>query len=105
MATVDQIAQVRLLTAEPTATTYSDAALGNRIDAADDSLDLVARDVWVEKAARLAEIPDVSEAGSSRSMGKLHDNALRMVEYFNSKLAASAAALPTAGPRIRKLTR
>lgn len=105
MATADQIAQTRLLVAEPTATTYSDVMLGDRIDAAANSLDLVARDIWVEKAARLAEVPDISEAGSSRSMGKLHDNALAMVAYFNSKLAETAAALPTSGPRIRKLTR
>lgn len=104
MATADQISTVRLLVAEPTETTYSDVALGARIDAAEGNLDLVARDVWVEKAAALAEVPDISEAGSSRSMGRLHDNAIRMVEYFDSKIT-KATASATAGTRIRKLTR
>lgn len=105
MATADQIATTRLLIAEPTQTTYTDAALGVRIDAASDDLNVVARDVWTEKAAALAEVPDVSEAGSSRSMGKLYDNAMKMVAYFQGLLdKATAAAVPT-GTRVRRLTR
>lgn len=104
MATVEQIAQVRLLVAEPTQTTYSDAALGNMIDAVGDDLNIVARDVWVQKAAALAEVPDVSEAGSSRSMGALHAKALSMVTYFQKQIDTAVAA-STTGTRIRRLTR
>lgn len=104
MATVDQITQTRLLIAEPTQTTYTDVVLGQRIDAAQGDLNIVARDVWVEKAAALAEVPDVSEAGSSRSMGALQAKALSMVTYFQGQID-SALALARTGTKIRKLTR
>lgn len=104
MATVTQITTIRLLVGEPGAETYTDVLLGERIDTAQNDLDLVARDIWVEKAAALAEVPDISEAGSSRSMGRLYDNALKMVEYFNKKLDTATAAA-AGGTKIRRLTR
>lgn len=105
MATADQIAQTRLLTAEPTQTTYSDAVLSVRIDAAAGVLNIVARDVWVEKAAALAEVPDVSEAGSSRSMGALHAKALAMVTYFQGQIDQSTAPVALTGTVVSKLRR
>jgi hypothetical protein len=104
MATVEQIAELRLLVAEPTEDTYTDAALGVAIDAAGGDLDLVARDIWVQKAAKFSALVDISEAGSSRSMGSLHANALKMVDLFNAKLDRTKADV-VVGTRIRKLTR
>lgn len=100
MATVDQIASLRLLIGEPIdAEPYTDAALSARIDAAGD-LNTVAADVWQEKAARYADLVDTSEGGSSRKMGDLHEQALNMVAHFRSMTPAA-----TGGTRIRRLGR
>lgn len=109
MATSDQIAKLRLLVSEPTETTYTDVMLDDRIDALSGNLDRAAYDIWVEKAAKYAQLSDTSEGGSSRSMGQLHDKALAMVELFAKQIAATeAAASLVANPPgvvIHRLTR
>lgn len=44
----------------------------------------VLRSYWTSKAAKLSEMIDVSESGSSRSMSRLYDNALRLAEYWDA---------------------
>ena len=39
---------------------------------------------WLAKAAATSEMVDVSESGSSRSMSGIHQNALRMAEYWGT---------------------
>ena len=103
MATTDQISQLRLLTAEPDATTYSDIVLSTRIDAVDGDLNRAAYDIWSEKAAGFALLVDVSEGGSTRKMGDLHEQALRMVQHFGGLVPGGE---PTGrGTRIRRLRR
>lgn len=104
MATVDQIAALRLLIAEDTEEFYADSALSTRIDSAQNNLDQVAYEIWVEKAARYAGLVSISEAGSSRSLSDLHDNALRMVSLFGNRLNA-AAAVVSSGVTVRRLSR
>lgn len=100
MATVEQIAALRLLIAEQiNAEPYTDTRLGLRIDAAGD-LNTVAAAVWQEKAAKYADLVDISEGGSSRKMGDLHEQALNMVLHFQSMTPAASG-----GTRIRRLSR
>lgn len=40
---------------------------------------------WEGKAARLYQMIDVSEAGSSRSLGQVYDNARSMAEYWRDQ--------------------
>lgn len=105
MATAEQIASLRLLIAETDdAEPYTDANLNARIDGAIGDLNLVAYAVWEEKAAATAGLPDTSEGGSSRKMGDLYEQALKMAAWFKDKLEEGP---PQAGGRtvIRKLRR
>lgn len=103
MATVEEIAALRLLVAERIdAEPYTDAGLSERIDAAGD-LNTVAAAIWQEKAAKYADLVDTSEGGSSRRMGDLHEQALNMVSHFRSIMSTGLA--PLGGTRIRRLSR
>lgn len=103
MATVEQIAALRLLIAEQIdAEPYTDTKLSDRIDAGGD-LNTVAAEVWQEKAAKYADLVDISEGGSSRKMGDLHEQALNMVAHFRSIIPTGLA--PAGGTRIRRLSR
>lgn len=102
MATVDQIATLRLYVAEPDETTWSDEALSVVIDSTS-SLFLAAVEVWDAKAATFSALVDISEGGSSRKNSDLLKNAITMRDLFASK-DASAVALAR-GTRIRRLAR
>ena len=39
---------------------------------------------WLAKAAKTAEMVDVAESGSSRSMSTIHKNAVDMAEYWGA---------------------
>lgn len=104
MATPDQIAALRLLIAEPDETTYTDADLGAALDAAEGNDDAVASDIWTQKAASYATMVNVSESGSSRSLGDLHKNALAMAKQFS--VTAAEVTNPTqVGTRVGRLVR
>lgn len=104
MATAAEITTLRGLIAEPDdVAPYTDVLLGARIDAAIGDLNATARDVWLEKAAGYAELVDVTEGGSSRKMGDLHEQALNMVKYFTALTPEPAVKAHSA--RLSKLTR
>lgn len=94
MATPEELLNLRLLVAEPDESTYSEDLLNSRIDAAGGNLNQVAYDVWTEKAASYAALADISEGGSSRSNGSLHEKALKMVALFKGKLAEQNEDIP-----------
>lgn len=94
MATPEQLLDLRLLIAEPDETTYAEALLNSRIDTASGNLNQVAYDVWTEKAASYAAMADISEGGSSRSNGSLHEKALKMVAHFKSRLDEAGENVP-----------
>lgn len=107
MATATEIADLRLLVAEPDETTYTDVLLDERIDESA-SMDHAALRIWEEKAASWASLVNISEGGSNRGMGSLHTNALAMIKHFQAKIAAAEAVSPTTtGPSvfIGRLTR
>lgn len=104
MATAEQIASLRLLIAEPDdAEPYTDAALSARLDA-DANATLTAYNIWTEKAAAWAGLADISEGGSSRKQGDLHEQALNMAKYFKGQIEDGT---PVTGgvTRIRRLKR
>lgn len=101
MATAEQIAALRLLIAEPDdAEPFTDVFLNSVVDGASD-LDSAAADLWRYKAASAADLVNVSESGSSRSLSDLHRNALEMAKTFDSK----SSAVTQIGVRISKLRR
>jgi hypothetical protein len=63
-----------------------------------------ASDVWLLKAANYAELVDVTEAGSTRKLGSMHTNALKMAKEFGA-LSAASVQLETARPRTREIVR
>lgn len=78
MATQNEIANLKLMIGD---TTLSDAQLGQILDAAE-CANAAAAQIWGQKAAEYAGLVNISEAGSSRSMGGLHQNALNMAKYY-----------------------
>ena len=98
MASADQIAQLRLLIAEPTdAEPYTETALNARIDSDAGDLNLTAYKVWTEKAAAAAALVDTSEGGSSRKMGDIYEQALAMAKWYQGQIVTPNE--PTSGRR------
>lgn len=85
MASADQIAEVREYIAEPGIDNgWTDERIGQYIDRETD-LYLAASAIWTAKAARYASLVNVSESGSSRSLGSLIDNANKMALAYKAK--------------------
>lgn len=106
MATAEEIAALRLLIAEPgPAAPYDDVTLGNLLDASDSPYK-VASQIWTYKAAGSASFVDMSEGGSSRKLGDVHEQYLSMADRM-ALLAIDAVPADGLGPglRITRLTR
>lgn len=106
MATAEQIAELRLLIAEPTEANYSDVQLNTWLDQAANEF-VVAYEIWTQKAAGAAALVDVSEGGSSRKMGDVYEQYLSMADQMLAR-ATSATSPPDgsgSGVRVRRLTR
>jgi hypothetical protein len=89
MATPDQIALLRVMINEPNnEAPYTDDLLGAAIDAAT-SLNAAAASIWEAKAASVAHLVDISEGGSSRKMGDVYEQYLKMASMYNDKDDAS----------------
>jgi hypothetical protein len=81
MATVEQIALLRRLINQPNdVEPYTDAALNLWIDEAEGDVYAVASQVWREKAAKFAELVDIQEGTSRRSLGDMFEQALEMAD-------------------------
>lgn len=102
MATADEIAAFRLLIAEADEETYTDAQLSALLDAST-SPNAAAGQIWTQKAASFSTLVNVSESGSSRSLGDLQKNALAMAKVFGDTAAGDQDTAP--GLRIRRITR
>lgn len=106
MASDAEVQQLRLLVAEPTnALPYTDAALSTAIDNAEGDLNLAAYNIWTQKAAAAADLVDVTEGGSSRKMGDLHEQALGMARHFGSQVSGGVEPDAPRYTRVRKLSR
>lgn len=106
MATADEIAAFRLLIDETEdKQPYDDATLGERLDVAT-SPQALAAVIWTEKAAAASNLVNVSESGSSRSLGDLQNKALEMAKYFQALDPSNpGTGADVRGTRLHKLTR
>lgn len=104
MATPEQISSLRLLVAETEdAEPYTDAALSARLDA-DGDINRTAFNIWTEKAASWAGLADITEGGSSRKQGDLHEQALNMAKTFAGLITEGTPEIGGV-TRIKKLRR
>lgn len=78
MASQAQVTQLRLLIGDSDLT---DEQLGVIIDS-EQTIQGAAAQVWQSVAGEYADLVNISEAGSSRSLGSLHQNALNMAKYY-----------------------
>jgi hypothetical protein len=84
MATADEIAEVRRNTNEPDDTGgFTDALIGTLVDTLG-LVSLASGAVWRTKAAKYADLVDVSEAGASRKMSDLFKHATAMADHWDA---------------------
>lgn len=103
MATTDQIVQLRANIAEPLdADPWSHRALEQLLEQYG-SVAAASAAVWRTKAAAVADLVDVSEAGASRSMSKLYAQYLEMARTFDGTITVVGAT--SSAPRTRGITR
>lgn len=94
MATASDVELLRRLANYTDVEPYDDTQLSALIDAAGGSVERVASRLWNEEAARLAKLVNVSESGSSRSLGDAYKNALSMAQYLKSLADEAEAETP-----------
>ena len=101
MASPEEIAQARALVPD---TSLTDQQIVAIIDASE-CMNLAVATMWGQLAGQYSALVDISEAGSSRSMGKLHSNALDMAKYYQA-LGCGTPPVPTTGvTRTRAIER
>lgn len=93
MATQEEIDTLRALVPD---TTLNDTALGLIIDASE-CMNQAAGKLWGQVAGGYTGLVNISEAGSSRSMGSLHQNALNMSKYYFD-LGCPSSTVPPFNP-------
>lgn len=83
MATETEIGMLRRMTAlDADDPIYTDSLLGGMID--DLGMEASVAQVWREKAASVAELVDITESGSSRSLSALRKGYLEMASASTS---------------------
>lgn len=82
MATQDQLDDLKRLIGD---TNFTDEELGEIIDENNGNLQAAASVVWESQAARYSKIVDITESGSSRKMGDLFDNAMKMAAWYKEQ--------------------
>lgn len=103
MASASDIAEVRRNTHESTDHNYSDTEISDIIDA-EGVAGAIAK-IWREKAARYAEMVNVSESGASHSYSDLHRAALRMAEDWDKKVPPPVEVTLAGRTRVKKIVR
>lgn len=88
MADPASIGLVKDLFPDDTAEPWSDAKIGEYLDAGKTGPEIL-QAFWEARAAKLSTMIDVSESGSSRSMSRLYDNAMRLAEYWGSRVQSA----------------
>jgi hypothetical protein len=102
MATQEEINEARALVPD---TNLTDDQIGAIIDGSDCMNQAVGK-MWGELAGRLANLVNISEAGSSRSMGDLQKNALSMAKYYADLGCGDSTPVdPTKVTRTRAIVR
>lgn len=83
---------------------WDDGTLQGYLDRSQGEVNTAAAAVWGVKAGQLSTLVNVSESGSSRSLGDLHKNALAMQKQYAS-LASAAIVEVSNRPRTRRIVR
>lgn len=83
MASDEMVQQLKMLLGG--GSDISDTELGNIIDYNSEDLDASASYAWEQRAAKYHGLVNVSESGSSRSLGDLYKNAIAMAAYYRGK--------------------
>jgi len=86
---VDEVEAFRVLTGI-TEEDLSDDDLSDIYDAADSSIHRSAAIYYERQAKEFSTLVDVSESGSSRSLGNLYKNATELSKYWNNKADAAS---------------
>jgi hypothetical protein len=83
---------------------YSDVTLGVYLDANAGNFTKTAGVIWREKSATYAKAVDITEAGSSRKMSDMFNNALAMAKWYESQ---NTPVVPTvvASTHTRRIVR
>lgn len=94
----------RMIGDDTTPYLYSDSDLAEYLDANGGDFTITAGKMWREKAATYAKSVDISEAGSSRKMSDLFDNALSMAKWYEDQNAPPVVetVLPSTTRRITR---
>ena len=64
---------------------WDDEKIGRYLDAGKTGPEIL-QAFWEGKAASLHSMIDISESGSSRSLSRLYDNAIRLAEYWGNRV-------------------
>lgn len=101
MATTEEINQAKSLVPD---TQLTDDQIGAIIDASQCMNEAVGK-MWGQLAGTYSGLVNISEAGSSRSMGDLHKNALQMSKYYFDLGCGEDPIRPEGRTRTRAIER
>lgn len=93
MATQQEVDQARSLVPD---TSLTDEQIGAIIDDSKCLNEAIGK-MWGQLAGGMYQLVDISEAGSSRSMGKLQQNALDMAKYYAGLGCGDSTVIPVTG--------
>jgi len=104
MASPEDLATVRANTATTNTAPYTDTVVGDMIDA--EGVLGASATIWTQKAAEVAHLVDVAEAGASHKFSDLHKNALALAADYRKQADAAVAPVDTTGQvRVRRIVR
>ena len=109
MATIAEIANLRMLVAEPIPvsgteddTLFSDERIAEILTNAGGDPERAAYDAWREKAGLLANLVTVTEGAASREMTELRAKALEMIKLYSRSSAGPTEGRTRVGRIVRR---
>jgi hypothetical protein len=104
MASASDIRDIRAATDEPGDDVYSDDDLSDMANML--GVTGAIHRIWEEKAARFSGLVNISEGGSSMSLGQLYQNAVSQAEHWRKiENEVSPATNPSGRPFVNRITR
>lgn len=104
MASEQAVAEV--LAHLPDDDAWTSEQAGQALDTFAGNVSRAVRSFWAKRAANTADLVDISESGSSRSLSTKHKNAVEQVAYWDKIIAdETAAALEIVGSVSRRMRR
>ena len=104
--TNEQLATLRRMIGDETAPyMYSDTDLAAYLDTYLGDFTRTAAFIWREKAAVYAKSVDITEAGSTRKMSDLFDNALKMAQWYEEQTAPPETVATVLASTTRRIVR